>query len=50
LGNQLDALPASYERFLANGPRAAFDLPGVPIRISEKTNDNPYAGKGSRQK
>ncbi|MGH6842759.1 MAG: ribosome biogenesis GTPase Der [Methylocella sp.] len=49
-GNQLDALPASYERFLANGLRAAFDLPGVPIRISKRTSDNPYAGKRSRQR
>ena len=49
-GNQLDALPASYQRFLANGLRQAFDLPGVPIRISKKTSDNPYAGKRSRQK
>jgi GTPase len=49
-GNQLDALPASYQRFLANGLRQAFDLPGVPIRISKKTSDNPYAGKRSRQR
>ncbi|MGA7385520.1 MAG: ribosome biogenesis GTPase Der [Methylocella sp.] len=49
-GNQLAALPASYERFLANDLRQAFDLPGVPIRISKKTSDNPYAGKRSRQK
>jgi GTP-binding protein len=49
-GNQLDALPASYERFLVHGLRQAFDLPGVPIRISKKTSDNPYAGKRSRQR
>ncbi|MDQ6702862.1 MAG: ribosome biogenesis GTPase Der, partial [Pseudomonadota bacterium] len=49
-GNQLDALPASYECFLVNGLRQAFDLPGVPIRISKKTSDNPYAGKRSRQR
>jgi len=49
-GNQLDALPASYERFLVNGLRQAFDLQGVPIRISKKTSDNPYAGKRSRQR
>jgi len=42
-GNQLDELPASYERFLVNGLRRAFDLPGVPIRISKKAGDNPYA-------
>jgi GTP-binding protein len=44
-GNQLAALPASYERYLVNGLRQAFDLPGVPIRISRKTTANPYAGK-----
>jgi GTPase len=49
-GNQLAALPESYQRFLTNGLRQAFDLPGVPIRISKKTSDNPYAGKRSRQR
>jgi GTPase len=41
-GNQLDELPTSYERFLANGLRESFDLPGVPIRISKRQGDNPY--------
>ena len=49
-GNQLDALPTSYERFLANGLRESFDLPGVPIRLSRKTSDNPYAGRKTRQR
>jgi GTP-binding protein len=44
-GNQLEELPASYERFLINGMRRTFDLPGVPIRISRKAGDNPFAGK-----
>ena len=44
-GNQLDELPTSYERFLINGLRKTFDLPGVPIRISKRAGDNPYAGK-----
>ena len=44
-GNQLDELPTSYERFLINGLRRTFDFPGVPIRISRKTADNPYEGK-----
>ena len=44
-GNQLDELPTSYERFLINGLRKTFDFPGVPIRISRKTADNPYEGK-----
>jgi GTP-binding protein len=41
-GNQLDELPTSYERFLMNGLRETFDLPGVPIRISKRQGDNPY--------
>ena len=49
-GNQLDSLPVSYERFLVNGIRAAFDLPGVPIRISKKTSDNPYKDRRSPQR
>jgi GTP-binding protein len=44
-GNQLDELPVSYERFLINGLRQAFDLPGVPIRISKKTGENPFDRK-----
>ena len=47
-GNQLDELPTSYERFLINGLRKAFELPGVPIRISKKTPENPYGEKRHR--
>ena len=49
-GNQLLNLPTSYERFLVNGLRETFDLPGVPIRISKRTSENPYAHKASRQR
>lgn len=42
-GNQLDALPKSYSRYLVNGLREAFDLPGTPIRISLRTGKNPFA-------
>jgi len=48
-GNQLDALPVSYERFLVNGLRQSFGFPGVPIRISKKMAANPYAGKKTRR-
>ena len=48
-GNQLDELPTSYERFLTNGLREAFGLPGVPIRITRKQGDNPYADKKKRR-
>ncbi len=41
-GNQLNALPKSYTRYLVNGLREAFDLPGVPIRVSLRTGKNPY--------
>ena len=41
-GNQLTDLPMSYQRFLVNGLREAFDLPGVPIRLTLKQGDNPY--------
>ncbi|KZE35846.1 ribosome biogenesis GTPase Der [Chelatococcus daeguensis] len=47
-GNQLQELPRSYTRYLVNGLREAFDLPGVPIRLSLRTGKNPYE-KGSRQ-
>jgi GTP-binding protein len=41
-GNQLDALPKSYTRYLVNNIRAAFDLPGIPIRVSLRMGQNPY--------
>ena len=44
-GNQLDALPDSYQRYLVNSLRDTFDMPGTPIRISLRGNDNPYKGK-----
>jgi GTP-binding protein len=44
-GNQLAALPTSYERYLVNGLRQAFELPGVPIRLSRRTTENPYRDK-----
>ena len=44
-GNQLTNLPTSYQRFLVNGLRDSFDLPGVPIRLSLRQGDNPYDRK-----
>ena len=41
-GNQLDALPKSYTRYLVNSLREAFELPGVPIRLSLRTSKNPF--------
>ena len=42
-GNQLAKLPTAYSRYLVNGLREAFELPGVPIRTSMRTGKNPYA-------
>ncbi|MEI9965938.1 MAG: ribosome biogenesis GTPase Der [Caulobacteraceae bacterium] len=38
-----DQLPDSYKRYLVNGIRQSFDLPGVPIRLSVRAGKNPYA-------
>jgi GTP-binding protein len=44
-GNQLDALPEAYLRYLSNGLREAFDLKGTPLRFSVRNSKNPYASK-----
>ena len=41
------ALPDAYVRYLVNGLRETFDLPGVPIRLNLRKGDNPYV-KGGR--
>ena len=41
-GNQLDHLPTSYLRYISNGLRETFKLPGTPIRMETRTGDNPY--------
>lgn len=40
--NHVEALPAAYLRYLANGLRETFDLPGVPIRFHLRKGENPY--------
>ncbi|MEE9347535.1 MAG: ribosome biogenesis GTPase Der [Robiginitomaculum sp.] len=41
-----DALPASYQRYLVNGLREDFGLPGVPIRLIVRAGNNPYVEAG----
>ncbi|MEW5728175.1 MAG: ribosome biogenesis GTPase Der [Pseudomonadota bacterium] len=38
-----DELPESYTRYLVNGLREAFKLPGVPLRLYVRGGRNPYA-------
>src|SRR5215470_5235747 len=38
-----DAIPEAYQRYLVNGLREAFDLPGTPIRLMLREKKNPYA-------
>ena len=42
-----EAVPASYTRYLVNGLRADFDMPGVPIRLylRSQAEKNPYKGR-----
>jgi GTP-binding protein len=44
-GNQLDALPEAYLRYLSNGLREAFNLKGTPLRFSVRNSKNPYDPK-----
>ncbi len=37
-----ESLPASYLRYLVNGMRDAFDMPGTPIRMWVRGGKNPF--------
>jgi GTPase len=39
------ALPETYRRYLVNGLRETFALPGTPIRLTVRAKPNPYAGR-----
>jgi GTP-binding protein len=40
-----DAVPEDYKRFIVNGLRRDFDMPGTPIRLYLRSGENPYAGR-----
>lgn len=44
-GNQVDALPDSYRKFLANYFQEKLKLYGTPVYIEFKAGENPYADK-----
>lgn len=37
-----DALPETHKRFIINGLREDYDIPGVPIRLLIRKSKNPY--------
>jgi GTP-binding protein len=47
--SRADAVPESYLRYLTNGMRTAFALPGTPIRITLREKANPFAHKAKRK-
>ncbi len=49
--SQPDKLPAAYTRYLVNGLREDFDLPGTPIRLTMRSQaeKNPYRGRRKTQ-
>lgn len=44
-----DAVPEHYLRYLTNGLRADFQMPGVPIRIHLRASENPFESKKKRR-
>jgi GTP-binding protein len=42
-GTRAEATPEDWRRYLVNGLRETFDLPGTPIRIEFRGTKNPYA-------
>jgi len=44
-GNQVEDVPAAYQRYLVNVFRKAFDLAGTPVRIEFRSGENPFEGR-----
>ncbi|MCV2446610.1 ribosome biogenesis GTPase Der [Paracoccus sp. DMF] len=50
MATHVDKLPDSYQRYLVNGLRADFDMPGTPIRLTfrDQGTKNPYRDKANK--
>lgn len=50
MATHVDKLPDSYQRYLVNGLRADFDMPGTPIRLNfrDQGTKNPYKDKADK--
>jgi GTP-binding protein len=44
-----EALPNAWQRYLVNALREDFKIPGVPIRLTLRKGENPYAGKARKR-
>ena len=46
-----DAVPESYSRYLVNGLRSDFDMPGTPIRLflRDQGKKNPFQNRKKAQ-
>jgi GTP-binding protein len=47
--SRASALPDTYRRYLVNGLRENFALPGTPIRLTLRGKANPYAARKRRR-
>ena len=47
--SRASALPETYRRYLVNGLREGFDLPGTPIRLTLRAKANPFANRKRRR-
>ena len=47
-GNQVQALPESYKRFLATFFQTKLELYGTPVHVEFKSSENPFADKKKR--
>jgi GTP-binding protein len=45
-----DAIPDIYIRYLVNGLRESFDMPGTPIRITLREKNNPFEGRAAKKR
>ncbi len=44
-GTRAEQTPEDYRRYLVNGLRETFDLPGTPVRLQFRGTKNPYEDK-----
>ncbi len=47
-GNQTEAVPDSYKRYLIGRFRKVLRLSGTPIRLEFRSGENPYAGRKNK--